>query len=879
MLKQDVFRIHVRSDEATTGTGTGVKDHSATTTTTTTTNTLSSSFASLSAPPSDFSVPNGFFSTKLVGNVAIAAAPSALSPPESLSRHDGEAVCIPAGEQEIHPRAISQQHILAERAHASFRHDRRLKRGQISPGQAVVHPSPTSHSPHSVMNPPVCLQLPESVVARSEKDGPPRRLHDSPSGGNVVSAFPGTWRCSSTPVTDYTTPQPCPPSAASTSSIATAFEHSTVTACHPLSAEDDEGDVEYKWRLTDVSATRFQHLVTQMQFRVSEGHGQSLYQLGVSDDGTPRGLTRQDFNESVQNIYRMAAQLQLEATLLQCCVVGRTTTNPAPASAASLDDQLKKIAAEPTEPHDDKHGQCGMNSGEELLCGEIMLSRRQSGGGGRDLSVAFCGAVGSGKSTLMAVLLTSRLDDGCGGTRQSLFNHKHELDTGRTSSLASRVWTVLQEPTTEASSSSLTGSIGATQLPSPKGFSAAAPRSAGSTWSPVSSEAPPTPPFTCASSRSITLLDAGGDITKTMLFGLMSRKPDYVCLCVAADTAVVSDVSLYAEMCCAMGTPFLVVVTKCDLVEEFELDGLIMELAVALDTVGFVLEQVDSMVMAAAYCREWLPRHRNTAVESDVGPTAHVATPTSTAGPLGFERLRLPVFCVSSVLGGEGLDLFRSCLSHLQSPPSSPLLGPSSWAPKPPFEVLLDSAFAVDGVGHVVRGRVTRGPVEVGCSCYIGPGSDGSFYPVFVRGIHVDGGHVNAAQAGDEATFALHRLPDAVTVSHKGKVLVRQPETVVRSFQATVLVLSQSISTHMEPIMYTRNARQAVCVTAVTSAGREEKSGVAADAAGKCERVVVQCRFLFRPEVISAGDALVLQWAPRGIAVGRVTSLESPAEV
>ena len=40
-----------------------------------------------------------------------------------------------------------------------------------------------------------------------------------------------------------------------------------------LEPESDEGNVEYKLRLKDPSTMRFQQLVTQMKFRLSEGTG------------------------------------------------------------------------------------------------------------------------------------------------------------------------------------------------------------------------------------------------------------------------------------------------------------------------------------------------------------------------------------------------------------------------------------------------------------------------------------------------------------------------------------------------------------------------------------------------------------------------------
>ncbi|KAG5468699.1 hypothetical protein CUR178_01534 [Leishmania enriettii] len=867
MLRQEAFRIHRSSGDSSGGAGTSYEDDAVANTA-----FASCTSATLFVPPQDCSASTVYSLTAAMGTGAASA---------SSSVHIDVMMHLPTLEQGTHNQTTSQQQILAERAHASFRHDRRLQRGQVPQHHAREPLSSVPCSPHTVIDSPVWMPLPQPAMGRREGAAPPPLLLDGSDGRNTASAPSASWACCSCSAIDASAPQLVPLPAASTTNAEPPRGGAAGLAHQSLTAEDDEGDVEYKWRLTGVSAARFQHLVTQMQFRVSEGHGQCLYELGVSDDGTLRGLTRRDFAESMQTIGRMAAHLQLEATLLHCCVIAKTATTSTGVRGASSREKVNATKSGSLEAHGDEPV-TGHSEGdeEELLCGEVMISRRQAGSGSHDLSVAFCGAVGSGKSTLMAVLLTSRLDDGCGGTRQSLFNHKHELDTGRTSSLASRVWTVPQEP--DGAAPALPQRASESHMSSPRDSPAAAPRGSVRSQSSVSSPAaplpPPSPPFTGTSPRFITLLDAGGDITKTMLFGLMSRKPDYVCLCAAADTCDVSNVSLYAEVCCAMSTPFVVVVTKSDLVEEFELDGLIMELAVALEEVGCVSEQVDSVQRTAAYCREWLPRHREADVEGGVGRAMLGASTTSTAGPTIAERLRVPVFCVSSVQGGEGLELFRYCLSHLQNPPLSPMLSPPPWASKVPFEVLLDYAFAVEGVGHVVHGRVARGPVEVGCSCYIGPGSDGRFYAVLVRGIHVDGEHVNEAQVGDEATFALNRLPEAVTVSHKGKVLVRQPETAAWAFQAIVSVLSQSLSVHMEPIMYTRNARQAVCVTSVTSPCSEEESDDGA-AAGRRESVLVHCRFLFRPEVISAGDAVVLQWAPRGIAVGRITSVRPPATV
>lgn len=52
------------------------------------------------------------------------------------------------------------------------------------------------------------------------------------------------------------------------------------------------------------------------------------------------------------------------------------------------------------------------------------------------IRIAVVGNVDSGKSTLVAVLTKSLLDDGRGKARLRVFNYPHEAVNGRTSSIA-----------------------------------------------------------------------------------------------------------------------------------------------------------------------------------------------------------------------------------------------------------------------------------------------------------------------------------------------------------------------------------------------------------------------------------------------------------
>ncbi|KAA8499768.1 GTP-binding protein 1 [Porphyridium purpureum] len=166
-----------------------------------------------------------------------------------------------------------------------------------------------------------------------------------------------------------------------------------------LPVEDDEGSVEYKWSLVNPSPERLVELVTQMQFRLMEGNGECIYELGVEDNGRKRGLPELDLQASLDTLRTMAAQLSSEVMVLSDMRghEGRVATVMVRRTPASLEERV-------------------------------------------DLRVAVAGNVDSGKSTLVGVLTgTGTLDNGRGLARAAVFSHRHELESGRTSAVSTQI--------------------------------------------------------------------------------------------------------------------------------------------------------------------------------------------------------------------------------------------------------------------------------------------------------------------------------------------------------------------------------------------------------------------------------------------------------
>ena len=54
------------------------------------------------------------------------------------------------------------------------------------------------------------------------------------------------------------------------------------------------------------SDSRFEHLVTQLKWRLQEGDGEAVYEIGVADSGLLAGLDEADLKASLDTLKRMA---------------------------------------------------------------------------------------------------------------------------------------------------------------------------------------------------------------------------------------------------------------------------------------------------------------------------------------------------------------------------------------------------------------------------------------------------------------------------------------------------------------------------------------------------------------------------------------------
>jgi len=83
-----------------------------------------------------------------------------------------------------------------------------------------------------------------------------------------------------------------------------------MTTLNHLLPEDNAGNIEYKWKLCDISQHKIHQLTTQLLFRLTEGGGYAEYYLGVTDKGDTTGILKSDLNITLYNLIECCKLLE-----------------------------------------------------------------------------------------------------------------------------------------------------------------------------------------------------------------------------------------------------------------------------------------------------------------------------------------------------------------------------------------------------------------------------------------------------------------------------------------------------------------------------------------------------------------------------------------
>ncbi|KTG21914.1 hypothetical protein cypCar_00012758 [Cyprinus carpio] len=326
-------------------------------------------------------------------------------------------------------------------------------------------------------------------------------------------------------------------------------------------------DFSSKIALVSPNGEQYDLLLRQLRERMDEGCGETIYVLGVGSDGGDYGLNESDMQASVATVRSMCEQIEADLILLR----------------------------ERTE------------AGGQVR--DYLIRRRVGEADFLEVRVAVVGNVDAGKSTLLGVLTHGELDNGRGFARQKLFRHKHEMESGRTSSVGNDILGFDQEGQVVNKPDSHGGSLD---------------------WTKICEK----------SSKVITFIDLAGHekYLKTTVFGMTGHLPDFCMLMIGSNAGIVGMTKEHLGLALALNVPVFVVVTKIDMCPANILQETLKLLQKILKSPG---------------CRKIPVLVQN---KDDV---------IVTASNFSSERI-CPIFQISNVTG-ENMDLLKMFLNLLSS--------------------------------------------------------------------------------------------------------------------------------------------------------------------------------------------------------------------
>ena len=263
-----------------------------------------------------------------------------------------------------------------------------------------------------------------------------------------------------------------------------------------LPPESDTGNIEYKYKLDNLNNLAIQKKMSQLQYRMNEGNGEAIYYIGVYNNGKIDGLSEEDWQESIKNLELISSK------------IGATIIN------------VNTIT---------------LKNGKKY---SEFIIREYSEDTYLDLKIGVIGNVDSGKSSLVGVLTKGVADNGRGSARSLVFNFKHEVESGRTSSIGHQIAGFNKNG--EIINCKKNG------LPLK--------------WNEITKEA----------TKIVTFYDLAGHekYLRTTIYGLSSSYPDY-CLVIAGANLGISHMTReHIGLCLALKIPFIVIITKIDLAPE-----------------------------------------------------------------------------------------------------------------------------------------------------------------------------------------------------------------------------------------------------------------------------------------------------------------------
>ena len=443
----------------------------------------------------------------------------------------------------------------------------------------------------------------------------------------------------------------------------------------------------------------------------------ALYEIGVADDGALIGLVNEELEESLDNLRAMAASLGCVVDILRRVTVGSCVwMDSTDATTEPLTREDILYAAEVLVRPDTRASPAVHHArGDETTA--TVDEANHHAPVIEQLRVALIGPSTVGKSSLLGTLTTSSLDNGRGKSRLSLLKHRHEIASGITSSVAHELLGYnLEGDGSDFVVNYSTGDV--------------------STWTDIHE----------LSDRLCFAIDSPGlsKFAKSTFRALVSWRPDWTCVCIAADDSELGLTSQptqndalgetplsHIELCLRLRLNFVVVITKMDLATKTRLRTVLAKILTCLKNAGkkpLILSTASAVVPSFALdSAEALPDLQRATPEE----RAEIDRLANTLHN-DVDSQSVPIVMTSTV-SGAGVGKLHRLLSQL--PLESVPLPSSDISETHATTFHVDEVFSIPPVriyaefdldststlGVVLCGRISHGTIQIGDKMFLGP--------------------------------------------------------------------------------------------------------------------------------------------------------------
>ena len=487
--------------------------------------------------------------------------------------------------------------------------------------------------------------------------------------------------------------------------------------------EYDYGNIEYKLKLCEVNVQRIQELTTQMKFRLGEGHGECYYEIGVEDNGYTLGISQEELEISLSVINTIANNLGCKAKVTK------------------------------------------LIQGEEGLIGEMYIKKQEDNYISKiEITIGVLGEEGTGKSTLIGVLINGKLDNGKGLSRTNVLRHKHEILCGKTSSFSHQILGF-----DEKGELTNYGDFSLSQIVS-------------------------------KSTKIINFYDMAGSpktFNRTTVSALSNEYLDYLLFVISANKPITDTTENLLRFIYNVDLPVITIINKIDLISDEDLKKVVKNYKEIIKKLNSELN------------KQKIPLFMK---DND-----DVALFSSNMD----EKEILEIFLVSNLTWEGGLTLFKNFLGVL------PDLNKTSDKQKQKELELEKMEFDVHEViykenkeTHVILvGIVSSGKLRIKSKCFLGPDINGNFKIVEVCDIHCKKVNVPYSFKGQYCSVSIKSIGNINTLTRdnvkKGMSLldIRNTPIASRLFEIEIWTIddsTKSFKASYQPILNIKHIRQGV---------------------------------------------------------------------